>query len=1010
MRRLFPSFTILVILTIGFLFDRANVVVGEGKLAGSWQTSHAGLTSAALSFAKEDRKASLHVAEIRNLSSDKNRPAGSWSARFVVTVEDTIGTLVDGVTVTCDWAGLHAADGTRTEITDAKGRAVFNSSSLPIAGTTTLTVTSLSKAGHDYDDRKNIASSRTASFSVPWTPKVGAEDWLLTALDGHYAKVHSAEGTLIQLATDAAGNPAHAVGDFKFSFPGAIPDGKYRLTVHWRTGTMGGTPWAFRLGAEAGRVTENGISNGQWHYFYPGHSGSHSDQWFAHDMAGSDPIDFAMWPNSPVSTDITIAATDPNTPAPDPAGTPIYVAFDTRIQPKMYPAQPPGFQDTPMVTFGGATHPEGGPGAKHWKAYTAWNKDADPGKETLNFTGSGTTTFDHSLPPGNYIVHAYWSANRWNNGDWVGLRFSGPGVTERGTDDPGGLHRIYPPTTEGEPVRRDEIVGPSMAHGSTKLTAGLQPSHFPTGGAFGGSVFGTHLSLAAGNKVTFTVNENNKHGNGNVFFYGLTFVPAIFPDRQNVTGVGQGDFYIRLRDMSPGRNNSFSIDSFELTPIGETAERTNESARSRLPSDTTKEKRSATTTAAAAPEMGRGLGAPTFPLAPVGEKFTIGVYYAMPWLEPKDNFSWDYAFMDMARSGCNFVVISGNCWANQWAAIKRWGMTGVTSYNQLTAYPGPGKWKPSDSVAGIQEQRERLKSFVWNGEYVGDTVVGHIMDDEPECRGLTEDEKNYLRAWADVYHQHNPAREAYVNHCDPEWYDLNEKHATCSAAPTIAVNSKRITDRIKAARTIGLKNFTVVALLGRMSDWSGNKANMIESWNLGRATPEVFNWLASRTNYQDAYEEMITAYCYGTTGFHPFIYNQHRGYSLVDKDGNDQYGIRKGFSDAAHDLRRSHGWPGVTLSNNGSPFNDRGTYPPGDFTLTAQALSDSGTIKKVLFGKSIDGGSTWETSEDATAPYSATFSTDPETTVIFRARAVATDGKTSLYAANMIHINNEPSP
>ena len=69
--------------------------------------------------------------------------------------------------------------------------------------------------------------------------------------------------------------------------------------------------------------------------------------------------------------------------------------------------------------------------------------------------------------------------------------------------------------------------------------------------------------------------------------------------------------------------------------------------------------------------------------APVGESFTLGAYYAMAQLEPKDNFSWDYAFMDMARAGCNRIIVSGNCWANQWAAIKHWGMKGITSYGEL---------------------------------------------------------------------------------------------------------------------------------------------------------------------------------------------------------------------------------------------------------------------------------------------------------------------------------------
>ena len=102
-------------------------------------------------------------------------------------------------------------------------------------------------------------------------------------------------------------------------------------------------------------------------------------------------------------------------------------------------------------------------------------------------------------------------------------------------------------------------------------------------------------------------------------------------------------------------------------------------------------------------------------------------------------------------------------------------------------------------------------------------------------------------------------------------------------------------------------------------------------------------------------------------------------------------------------LRRSHGWPAVTLTNNGSPFTDRGTYSAGEFTLTAQAVSDSGTIARVVFGKSADGGGIWQTRVDTTVPYSAKFSAEPGKTVIFRARAISKDGKQSIYAANMIH-------
>ena len=180
-------------------------------------------------------------------------------------------------------------------------------------------------------------------------------------------------------------------------------------------------------------------------------------------------------------------------------------------------------------------------------------------------------------------------------------------------------------------------------------------------------------------------------------------------------------------------------------------------------------------------------------------------------------------------------------------------------------------------MKGIQERHNFLKTCRWKGEHVGDACIGHIMTDEPECPpGLTEDKKAFLRAWADTYHRINPDRKVYVNHCDPPWYDLNEKTATCSAAPTIAVNSARISKRIQAARSVGAEGFTAVALLGRLTDWAGGSENALRYWGMHPATPDVFAWLARRSHASDAYEQMITAYCFGARGFHPFMYNQHR--------------------------------------------------------------------------------------------------------------------------------------
>jgi len=402
------------------------------------------------------------------------------------------------------------------------------------------------------------------------------------------------------------------------------------------------------------------------------------------------------------------------------------------------------------------------------------------------------------------------------------------------------------------------------------------------------------------------------------------------------------------------------------------------------------------------------------PLLPFGsakaqDDFTIGVYH-YHWATSGDNFSeknWDYALMDMARIGCNWIVQSG--WTGYehqfWAAAKHWGIRGVTTYGQLNEYQGPGTWDPCDFVNGIITNRDTYDALNYNGESVGDTIVGHIMTDEPE-NNLDEDQKNFLRAYADVYHQYNPVREIYVNH-DTElpWYDLHEKRATCSV-PTISINSQRINDRISEAQSHGFENFTVVAQLLRIAVWMDNQCNRIEWFGLGPCSQDVFDWLDSRTTYQDVYEEILTAYNFGANGVTAYIYNAHMdNYSIVDIDGHDNDGRRAGFSDAAHDIRAAQGWPGVTLYNNGQPFNDRGNYPPGQFTLTADATSSSGTIEKVVFGKTTDGGGIWTTIEDTTAPYSATFSASSGETVIFRAQAVDTAGKKSIYDAYMIYIN-----
>ena len=397
-------------------------------------------------------------------------------------------------------------------------------------------------------------------------------------------------------------------------------------------------------------------------------------------------------------------------------------------------------------------------------------------------------------------------------------------------------------------------------------------------------------------------------------------------------------------------------------------------------------------------------------IAPVGDNFTIGVYYSMPSVSKQDTFGWEYAFMDMARHGVTFIVTSGNTYANQWSAIKRWGMKGVSTYGELNNYRGPGLWNPDDMVAGIEERRDLKDGYVWNDEYVGDVNLGHIMVDEPECSGKTEDQQDFLRAWADTYHDLNPTRSAYVNHCDPPWFDLHQKVFSCSVGATICVNGHRIVERVNEAKKLGGDGMDLVALSGSLGGWIAPKCENVNYYGFGPCNDSVQEWLKDRTTYLDVYEEMIAAYAFGADGFTVFLYNYAAGYAvaLVDTNGVSQADGRwDGFGDAANDIRRAQGWPGVELSNDGEPFADRGTYPAGEFRLTARAVSDSGTIDKVIFGKSVNGGSDWDSTEDDKAPYEAKFPTSAGEMVIFRAQAIDTDGKKSIYAANMVSVEEE---
>ncbi|MFH1613586.1 MAG: hypothetical protein ABIG61_00675 [Planctomycetota bacterium] len=172
---------------------------------------------------------------------------------------------------------------------------------------------------------------------------------------------------------------------------------------------------------------------------------------------------------------------------------------------------------------------------------------------------------------------------------------------------------------------------------------------------------------------------------------------------------------------------------------------------------------------------------------------------------------------------------------------------------------------------------------------------------------------------------------------------------------------------------------------------------------------DKIDWFASRTNYDDVYEQTLTAYNHGTKGIVYFIYNYYSNYadwSFVDCNASDVDYRLEAFGDAARTIRQSQGCPGVTLyrrigPRTRMPLLDRRNYPAGSINLEAIPV---GNIHKVVFGKSTYGGALWETTTVYSYPFTTTYTLNAGETVILRAQAVDTDGQKSVYAANMIYV------
>jgi hypothetical protein len=400
------------------------------------------------------------------------------------------------------------------------------------------------------------------------------------------------------------------------------------------------------------------------------------------------------------------------------------------------------------------------------------------------------------------------------------------------------------------------------------------------------------------------------------------------------------------------------------------------------------------------------------------QDYDIGVYYQ--YYEPGDssnldNYGYDWALMDLARNGCMKLFVSGNCLDSIfWATAKNWGMTGATCYNILNGFPGSNPPVNDDVITqDILAGKTAMDSLNYMGLSLKDVFVGMMLEDEVECANLTTGQQNLLRRYCQLYAVNDPNRQAYINHCYPPWYDLDEGHPTASTGCTIDYNHWRIQNDVNEAQRLGYPSFTAVAQFSRIADWMNRNCANVNYYGFGPCTMAQLSWLASRTTYQDSYDEMMMPYLYGADGVMVWIYNMGANssyycYSMVDANGNDNDLKRQAYGDAARAIRASQDWPTVGLYRYVGrrlpvmPLFDRRKYPAGAITL-ATTYSGTAPIQQIVYGMSTTGGASW-TSQTLAAGTNATFTLTAGTTVILRAQSVDTLGRKSIWAANMIYV------
>ncbi|MFH1616676.1 MAG: hypothetical protein ABIG61_16530 [Planctomycetota bacterium] len=364
------------------------------------------------------------------------------------------------------------------------------------------------------------------------------------------------------------------------------------------------------------------------------------------------------------------------------------------------------------------------------------------------------------------------------------------------------------------------------------------------------------------------------------------------------------------------------------------------------------------------------------------DNFDIGVYYYGRGL-PDENFDWDYGLMDVARNGGTTMVVERayNRGVQFWAAAKHWGLKGISTYAIVNEAP----MTEAEMSSWILSNKNYWANLTWNSEVVGDNVVGYLIADETNCgSGIPTSSQDFIRLYCDLFKVLDPERSTYINNCYPSgWFDLHAEEATSSLYPYGTGDGGQITTGVATAAGLGLNSFGVV----RQCDGHG---------------------------FDKIHEQMIIAFQYGAKAFRVYTYSGSTDiHTLVDTNGLDNNYRMTGFSTAARQIRDYQGWPSVSLAHKVSPRNmpplmDRRNYPSGNITLVAKTSQGSAPMGKVVFGKSTNGGATWETVEDTSYPYETTFSLSVGTTVILRAQAVDTTGQGSIWAANMLYIV-EPS-